>query len=189
MSADNSDLARAAIPGSKTRLSCDLIPPSTERRAALLLSIREAALNDSDGYTGVVTSALSRCSTIGSAKLPESFGLNDHFCLTQLRISSSAAFKPLLCDIEADTTTPRVTPIAILHGIGCPRPIPRSCLQVLPFSSGRGELNNLAASAFYTQRLKTRNKTGKAPYGEPSRYLLPQGIRAHELRTGPHRMR
>ena len=53
LSADNSYLARAATPGSKTRLRCDLIPPSTERRAALLLSIREAALNDGDGYPGV----------------------------------------------------------------------------------------------------------------------------------------
>ena len=124
--------------------------------------IREAALSNGDGYPGVVTSALSGCSTIGSAKLPESFGLNDHFCLTQLQISSSAAFKPLLCDIEADTTTPRFTPIAILHEIGRSCPIARSCLQVLPFSSGRGELNSLAASALYRQRLKTRNKMGRA---------------------------
>jgi hypothetical protein len=138
--------------------------PTAEMRTALLVSIPEAALSNGDGYPGVVTSALSGCSTIGNAKLPESFGLNDHFCLTQLQISSSAAFKPLLCNIEAYTTTPRFTPIAILHGIGCPRPIARSCRQVLPFSSGRGD--SLAASALCRQRLneptKTRNKMGKA---------------------------
>jgi ADP-ribose pyrophosphatase YjhB (NUDIX family) len=162
LSADNSDLARAEIqaPGPAYRVTT-LIPYGAEIRTALLVSIREAALNKSDGYPGVVASALSGCSTIGNAKLPESFGLNLHFRLTQLQISSSAAFKPLLCDIEADTTAPRFTPIAILHGIGCPRPIARSCLQV-PFTSGRGELNNLAASALYRPRLKTRNKMGKA---------------------------
>ena len=40
LSADNSDLARAAIPGSKTRLSCDLIPPA--RRDAPLYLCRSA---------------------------------------------------------------------------------------------------------------------------------------------------
>jgi 8-oxo-dGTP pyrophosphatase MutT (NUDIX family) len=75
LSADNSELARprfqAPGPAPDLRPSC---PPA--RRYAPLYLCRSAkpALNNGDGYPGVVTSALSGCSTIGGPKLPESLG-------------------------------------------------------------------------------------------------------------------